>query len=154
MPSCRTPKGSSAISAYPHRVKGLAGISSDRSSALGILQVHGDIALIRIAHDSVRRGYFHTHGFRFPPPRLTEGEAIALALGGRLLSRHRGIPYDVQLGEVPVAGSRDKKCPHRWARSVGDHRAARRVSVDKRIVGEPGRRWSHVRSGQTHILRT
>jgi len=47
-----------------------------------------------LAYDPRRRGYYFKSGrMNLPPLRLTEGEAIALFLGGKLLDQCRGTPY-------------------------------------------------------------
>lgn len=47
-----------------------------------------------LEYDPARRGYHYTSPFDLPAVRLTEGEAIALFLGQRLLMQCGGTPYE------------------------------------------------------------
>jgi predicted DNA-binding transcriptional regulator YafY len=62
--------------------------------------VERDIARLRdmfaapIEYDRSRGGYRYSEPFEMPPMRLTEGEAITVFLGQRLLSQCRGTPFE------------------------------------------------------------
>jgi len=47
-----------------------------------------------VEYDRARRGYRYTHAFEMPPIRLSEGEAITVFLGQRMLAQCRGTPYE------------------------------------------------------------
>lgn len=47
-----------------------------------------------IEYDRARRGYHYSGRFEMPPVRLTEGEALTVFLGQRLLSQCKGTPFE------------------------------------------------------------
>lgn len=67
---------------------------------VSVRTVERDIARLRdlfgapIEYDRSRRGYHYAQPFDLPPVRLSEGEAIAVFLGQKLLKQSRGTPFE------------------------------------------------------------
>jgi predicted DNA-binding transcriptional regulator YafY len=67
---------------------------------VGRRTIERDLAHLRdmmnapLEYDRKRNGYHYTSEFQLTPVALTEGEAVALFLGSRLLTQYRGTPYE------------------------------------------------------------
>jgi predicted DNA-binding transcriptional regulator YafY len=67
---------------------------------VGRRTIERDLAHLRdmmnapLEYDRKRNGYYYTDEFQLTPVALTEGEIVALFLGGKLLTQYRGTPYE------------------------------------------------------------
>lgn len=79
---------------YPNAVQLAEKLGCSKRTAERYIERIRDFVADELVYDRERGGYcFKSGGLKLPAIRLTEGEAVALFLGGKLLDQCRGTPY-------------------------------------------------------------